>query len=410
MARQMKESDIQWIGRIPIEWELPKVKHLFNIGRGRVISQLELEDSGYPVYSSQTKNNGCLGYISTYDFDRSQLTWTTDGANAGTVFLREGKHNCTNVCGTLMPKNDKHNLLFLKYALEFIAIYHKRADINGYKIMNNEMAEIIITLPPRKEQDAIANYLEQKCSEIDAVIAKTKNTIEEYKKLKQAIVTDAITKGIRNNRNLLDSGNVWYGDIPADWDVRKLKYMFRIKKDIAGKEGYTVLSITQRGVIPKNITNNEGQLAENYSNYQLVEPGDFAMNHMDLLTGWVDISQYSGVTSPDYRVFVLLDEKNNHSKYYLYLMQMCYTNRIFYGLGQGVSGLGRWRLQADKFLNFTIPVPSYEEQKEIADYLDKKCAEIDTLIEKKTALLAEMESYKKSVIYEYVTGKKEVIQ
>ena len=134
------------------------------------------------------------------------------------------------------------------------------------------------------------------------------------------------------------------------------------------------------------------------------------MNHMDLLTGWVDISQYSGVTSPDYRVFVLLDEKNNHSKYYLYLMQMCYTNRIFYGLGQGVSGLGRWRLQADKFLNFTIPVPSYEEQKEIADYLDKKCAEIDTLIEKKTALLAEMESYKKSVIYEYVTGKKEVIQ
>lgn len=410
MARQMKESDIQWIGRIPIEWELPKVKHLFNIGRGRVISQLELEDSGYPVYSSQTKNNGCLGYISTYDFDRSQLTWTTDGANAGTVFLREGKHNCTNVCGTLMPKNDKHNLLFLKYALEFIAIYHKRADINGYKIMNNEMAEIIITLPPRKEQDAIANYLEQKCSEIDAVIAKTKNTIEEYKKLKQAIVTDAITKGIRNNRNLLDSGNVWYGDIPADWDVRKLKYMFRIKKDIAGKEGYTVLSITQRGVIPKNIANNEGQLAENYSNYQLVEPGDFAMNHMDLLTGWVDVSQYSGVTSPDYRVFVLLDEKNNHSKYYLYLMQMCYTNRIFYGLGQGVSGLGRWRLQADKFLNFTIPVPSYEEQKEIADYLDKKCAEIDTLIEKKTALLAEMESYKKSVIYEYVTGKKEVIQ
>ena len=132
------------------------------------------------------------------------------------------------------------------------------------------------------------------------------------------------------------------------------------------------------------------------------------MNHMDLLTGWVDISQYSGVTSPDYRVFVLLDKENNYSKYYLYLMQMCYTNRIFYGLGQGVSGMGRWRLQADKFLNFTIPVPSYEEQKEIADYLDTKCAEMDTLIARKTALLAEMETYKKSVIYEYVTGKKEV--
>ena len=266
----------------------------------------------------------------------------------------------------------------------------------------------LLPFPAIDEQKEIAKYLNEKCGEIDKVIAKTRATIEEYKKLRQAIVTDALTKGIRSNRAMKNSGNLWYGKIPSDWDIRKLKYMFRIKKDIAGKEGYTVLSITQRGIMPKNIASNEGQIAENYSNYQLVEPGDFAMNHMDLLTGWVDISQHSGVTSPDYRVFVLLDKENNHSQYYLYLMQMCYTNRIFYGLGQGVSGMGRWRLQADKFLNFTIPVPSYEEQKEIAEYLDKKCAEMDTLIARKTALLEEMESYKKSVIYEYVTGKKEV--
>lgn len=407
MERQVKESNIQWIGSIPVQWELTKVKHLFNIGRGRVISQLELTDSGYPVYSSQTKNNGCLGYISTYDFDRSQLTWTTDGANAGTVFLREGKHNCTNVCGTLMPKNGEHNLKFLKYALEFIAIYHKRADINGYKIMNNEMAEILITLPPRREQDAIALFLDRKCAEIDAVIEKTKATIEEYKKLKQSIITEAVTKGIRGDRPMKDSGIEWIGEIPVNWNIRKMKCMFRIKKNIAGQEGYTVLSITQKGIVPKNLSSNEGQLAENYSHYQLVEPGDFAMNHMDLLTGWVDISKYRGVTSPDYRVFVMLDPEKNCSKFILYLMQMCYTNRIFYGLGQGVSGLGRWRLQSDKFLNFTIPVPFVDEQKEIADYLDKKCAEIDSLIAKKTNLLSELENYKKSLIYEYVTGKKE---
>lgn len=89
-------------------------------------------------------------------------------------------------------------------------------------------------------------------------------------------------------------------------------------------------------------------------------------------------------------------------------MQMCYTNKIFYGLGQGVSNLGRWRLQADKFLNFTIPIPPLEEQKEIAEYLDEKCFEIDKLIAKKEELLADLESYKKSLIYEYVTGKKEV--
>ena len=207
-----------------------------------------------------------------------------------------------------------------------------------------------------------------------------------------------------------DSGSVWFGEIPADWTMKKLKYQFHIKKDIAGKEGYTVLSITQKGIIPKDLSKNEGQLAENYSNYQLVDIGDFAMNHMDLLTGWVDISKFEGVTSPDYRVFVLNDKANNNSIYYLYMMQMCYSNKIFYGLGQGVSGLGRWRLQADKFLNFLIAVPPKGEQEEIAEYLDKKCSEMDVLVAKKETFLTELETYKKSLIYEYVTGKKEVPQ
>ena len=406
--RPMKDSGIEWIGEIPKNWDLPKVKQLFYIGRGRVISQLDLEDSGYPVYSSQTKNNGCLGYIKTYDFDRSQLTWTTDGANAGTVFLREGKHNCTNVCGTLMPKTENNNLVFLKFALEYIATFHKRADINGYKIMNNEMAEIRVVLPPFEEQRKIAEFLDEKCSHIDSVLDKTKASIEEYKKLKQAVITQAVTKGIRPNRPMKDSKSVWFEQIPLDWEMKKIKYLFSIKKDIAGKEGYTVLSITQKGIKPKDLTKNEGQLAENYSNYQLVSIGDFAMNHMDLLTGWVDISKYEGVTSPDYRVFTLRHKENSSSRYYLYLLQMCYSNKIFYGLGQGVSGLGRWRLQADKFLNFFISEPSYTEQEEIADYLDIKCAEIDKLIEKKEQLISELETYKKSLIYEYVTGKKEV--
>ena len=132
------------------------------------------------------------------------------------------------------------------------------------------------------------------------------------------------------------------------------------------------------------------------------------MNHMDLLTGWVDVSKYEGVTSPDYRVFVFQKPEEYSKEYYLYFMQMCYTNRIFYGLGQGVSGMGRWRLQADKFLNFTVTVPSLTEQKEIANYLDKKCSQIDNLISKKEQLITELETYKKSLIYEYVTGNKEV--
>lgn len=275
--------------------------------------------------------------------------------------------------------------------------------INNTKLLNFYIPNLELS-----EQKAIADFLDKQCAEIDAVIEKTKATIEEYKKLKQSVITEAVTKGIRGDRPMKDSGNIWYGCIPSEWDIRKLKYVFTIKKDIAGKEGYTVLSITQKGVVPKNISSNEGQLAENYSNYQLVAIGDFAMNHMDLLTGWVDISQYEGVTSPDYRVFVLNDTINNCKQYYLYLMQMCYSNRIFYGLGQGVSGMGRWRLQADKFLNFTIPIPPTQEQQEIADYLDQKCAEIDALVTKKEQIVVELEAYKKSLIYEVVTGKREV--
>lgn len=205
-----------------------------------------------------------------------------------------------------------------------------------------------------------------------------------------------------------DSGIEWIGEIPEHWNVKKIKYIFKIKKDIAGKDGYTVLSITQKGIKPKDLTKNEGQIAESYINYQLVNIGDFAMNHMDLLTGWVDVSQYKGVTSPDYRVFVFLKPDKFSAQYYLYIMQMCYANRIFYSLGQGVSGMGRWRLPADEFLNFLVPIPSLEEQKEIADYLDSKCASIDEIIKKKQQQLEILEEYKKSLIFEYVTGKKEV--
>lgn len=205
-----------------------------------------------------------------------------------------------------------------------------------------------------------------------------------------------------------ESGIEWIGEIPEHWNVKKIKYIFKIKKDIAGKDGYTVLSITQKGIKPKDLTKNEGQIAESYINYQLVNIGDFAMNHMDLLTGWVDVSQYKGVTSPDYRVFVFLKPDKFSAQYYLYIMQMCYANRIFYSLGQGVSGMGRWCLPADEFLNFLVPIPSLEEQKEIANYLDSKCATIDEIIKKKQQQLEILEEYKKSLIFEYVTGKKEV--
>lgn len=239
--REMKDSGIEWIGEIPADWNIVQVRYLFKIGRGRVIAQTELQDDGmYPVFSSQTKDNGCLGYINTYDFDVSQLTWTTDGANAGTVFLRSGKHNCTNVCGTLQPLNSEIDLIFQKYALEHIAYYHKRADTNGFKIMNNEMADIHTILPPLEIQHRIADYLDRKCSQIDAIIARQQEVIEKLKAYKLSVITEAVTKGLNPDVPMKDSGDDFIGVMPKHWNIAKLGMLF----DFLGGYAYNSDSYT----------------------------------------------------------------------------------------------------------------------------------------------------------------------
>ena len=189
-----------------------------------------------------------------------------------------------------------------------------------------------------------------------------------------------------------NSGASWMGDVPANWETRRAKHVFEVKKHIAGEEGYDILSITQKGIKVKDIESNDGQLSMDYGKYQFVEIGDFAMNHMDLLTGYVDISPFFGVTSPDYRVFSVRDSKHCDAKYFLYLYQNGYRQKIFYAFGQGASQLGRWRFPTEQFNDFILPLPSLAEQTAIATFLDRETAKIDGLIaeqEKLIALLAE---------------------
>ena len=199
-----------------------------------------------------------------------------------------------------------------------------------------------------------------------------------------------------------DSGIEWLGKIPNNWCTIRVKYAFRIKKVIASELGHTVLSVTQRGIKPKDMS-EKGQFSLDYSKYQLVDSGDFIMNHMDLLTGWVDISNMDGVTSPDYRVFQSSNPEKYYPDFYRYVFQTCYQQRIFYGLGQGVSGFGRWRLPAEIFLNFYLPVPPYESQSAIAAYLDTQCAKIDEIIAQAKASIEDYKQWKASIIYEAVT-------
>ena len=195
---KLKDSGIYYISSIPEHWLIQRIKDKFKIGRGRVISQEELIEEGmFPVYSSQTENNGCLGYINSYDFDKDLLTWTTDGANAGTVFRRKGKFNCTNVCGTLIPIRMDLDLDFMVYALQESATHNKRIDTNGAKIMNNEMAVIQVTFPPIEEQTAIATYLDHKTQTIDKIVTNIQKQIATLKELRKTLINDVVTGKIK---------------------------------------------------------------------------------------------------------------------------------------------------------------------------------------------------------------------
>lgn len=203
-------------------------------------------------------------------------------------------------------------------------------------------------------------------------------------------------------REMKDSGVAWIGAVPSDYRTASIGSLFTIKKDIIGREPETVLSITQTGIRPKDLSSNEGQNASSYANYQIVNVGDFAMNHMDLLTGWIDISKYEGVTSPDYRVFTLND-KEMSADYFLRVFQYYYTDRVFFGFGQGVATLGRWRLPAINFKKIDVPVPPVLEQQRIVAAIDEKVGKVDTLIANVQAQIEKLKAYKQSVITEVVT-------
>lgn len=278
------------------------------------------------------------------------------------------------------------------------------------KFNKTQLRVLKVPVPKLTEQQKIADFLDSKTALIDEIIVDTKRSIEELKAYKQSLITETVTKGLDPNVPMKDSGVEWIGEIPESWKVNKIKRLFEITKTIAFSNDFPVLSITQQGLKVKDTENNAGQMASDYSKYQIVKTGYFAMNHMDLLTGGVDYSrfEFDGVTSPDYRVFRISQPDYAFQEYYLYIFKILYWNKIFYGEGQGVSNLGRWRLQTDKFNNFYIPTPPLKIQTEIVDFLNKEVSQIESLIDTKQLVISEYESYKKSLIYEYVTGKKQV--
>ncbi len=410
---EMINSGIDWIGEIATSHPLIRLKYIADIldeYRKPVEANKRNQDAEelYPYYGA----SGAIDTIDGYTIDDHVMLIGEDGANLRMrnlplMYEVAGKAWINNHAHILKPKKTT-DFWYLFYALECL-------DINPYitgsaqpKLNQENLKNILIPFPDYKTQKIITDIVVPMCTEINALYTDIQSEIDVLEEYKRSVVFFAIEHGM-GHKDFAQTDSMVWTSIPKGWKLVDIKYLFEIVKRIAGKEGYDVLAITQQGLKFKDISSNEGQLAADYSGYQFVYPGDYAMNHMDLLTGWVDLSDKFGVTSPDYRVFKLRDTKNYDRKFYKYVMQCCYMCHIFYSLGQGVSNLGRWRLQTSAFNNFKVPVPPYDEQVRLGNYLDEKINQINSIIEQKQEQLEILADYKKSMIYEYVTGKKEVV-
>ena len=411
--REMKDSGIEWIGAIPQDWQLSKIGSLYTQRNEKV------SDKDYQPLSVTMQ--GILPQLAT-------AAKTDDGDNRKLVrvgdFAINSRSDRRGSCGIspldgsvsliniiLTPRTAMHpgyyNWLFhtTLFADEFYKWGHRIvADL--WTIRWQEMKSITVPVPEYAEQERIAAFLDAQCAEIDAVLEKTRASIEEYKKLKQAVITQAVTKGIRGDRPMKDSGIEWIGDIPAEWDVIRVKQLLKERNERSKEGKEEPLSMSQKaGLVPTKFLESIPNMASSFVGAKLAYVDDLVFNKLKAHLGVFSVSRYDGLVSPDYAVYCSTGKSNLKYLEYIFKTPQCIGE--FRKKSTGIAA-GLMRLYTEGLFSIYLPYPALSEQEEIAEYLNEKCAGIDALIAKKQQYLTEIENYKKSLIYEYVTGKKEV--
>jgi len=400
MARKMKDSGIEWIGEIPEGWEIAKAKYFIDISHGS-----DPKIQGFiPVYGSGSESFKTCGEYK----EGPAVLIGRKGATLHIPHYIEGKY--WNVDTAFDVKSKSHCILKFYYYLAACfdyKYYISQTTLPG--MTQSNYYNMFLPVPSLSKQFQIATYLDAHGAAFDFLISKVRSSIEEYKKLKQAVITQAVTKGVRGEREMKDSGVEWIGEIPVEWSVQRIKTIFSIRneRNFLPLEQVNLISLyTDKGVIQHcDIEKTTGNKASNADGYKKVCPNDMIVNIILCWMGAIGRSDYAGVTSPAYDVYVPSPEIE--CRFYHYYFRTLGFSGDCYKNGRGIMAM-RWRTYSDQFRSIKVVVPPLEEQKEIVDHLDAKCAEIDKLIAKKEQLVKELESYKKSLIYEVVTGKREV--
>jgi type I restriction enzyme S subunit len=425
---EYKDSGVEWLDKVPTHWLPTSLKMVVEVRDGThdTPEYVAVSDDTYPLVTSKDVTSGTVlfelcKHISEQDYlqivkrskvDEGDILMPMIGTVGSPVVTRgECKFAIKNLALFKTSFSKKVDPIFLNYFLQSTECsiqlgLESRGGVQNF-VSLGVLRNLGFTNPKLTEQQKIAAFLDHETAKIDALIEKQQQLIQLLKEKRQAVISHAVTKGLNPNAPMKDSGIEWLGEVPAHWDVVRFKNIFKIEKRIAGSLGFDVLSITQKGIKVKDITSGDGQLSMDYSKYQLVKTGEYAMNHMDLLTGFVDISDFDGVTSPDYRVFSLI-RTDCVKEYYLYILQMGYLNRLFYPLGQGAATVGRWRLPTDAFYEFQAPCPPEKEQREIFKFIENSLNKFDCIQEEAEKLIGLLYERRTALISAAVTGKIDV--
>ncbi len=432
--REMKDSGIEWIGAIPQDWKTDRLQwHLkeINVSNNPIqtknILSLTIEAGVIPYAEKGNQGNKAKEDYSQYKIAfPDTLVINSMNVIIGAVGISQ-YFGCVSPVYYVFEPIEGTDLRYIYYLFTNTGFqkemrkYAKGILEIRLRISSNDMLKRIVPSPPFKEQQRIADYLDKMCAEINTVLEKTRASIEEYKKLKQAVITQAVTKGIRGDRPMKNSGIEWIGDIPAEWRKTQLRHCAAIKSGITlGKKyektdsfverPYLRVANVQDGYVDLSVLTTIEVTQDEDLKYRL-RAGDVLMteggDRDKLGRGCV----WHGEIEPclhQNHIFAVQTSKDTLLPEFLEYLTVSDVGRSYFDV-TAIKTTNLACTSSSKVLAFTIPLPSVEEQAEIVEALNTKCAGIDALVAKKQQYLTEIENYKKSLIYEYVTGKKEVV-
>lgn len=415
-VREMVDSGIDWVPVIPAEWSVVRAKYVLRkldrrfeaddtplVCTNKAEVVVRGEDGPGLVSSDEMNYQGvCEGDLLIHGMD----TWH------GAIAVSKLNGKCTTVVHVCDSNQDKRFLCYYYRALSFQGVY--KLISNGIRQNTSDFRSfakfgVIPTLvPPLDEQRLIADCLDERCGAIDEAKRIIEDEIESLRRLRKTTVFRAVTKGLDDGVPMRDSGVEWIGAIPVTWEFPRFKTVYRQVK-CTGHPKEELLSVyLNYGVI--RFSDNDSvrvhKTSSDTSGYQLVLPGDLVMNNQQAWRGSVGVSTLRGIISPAYYVYHAIDPSVMENRYANYMFRSCMVP-AYELCSHGVGSIQR-NISPEGLGYERIPLPSVDEQRRIADYLDERCAAIDSAIDARTKQLERLEDYRKALIYAYVTGKKEV--